>query len=149
MANGHKAWTHLFIPDDEVKANRTLDDYVKAFAVTGAGLAREEKEKKRVSNCWWSRRGGVPSQLGKGEAATAKPTHCRIMGWRNFLLPPISSILSLADVRRVSGQRRRTGNAKLPNAKLCYNTRHETDRHDLSFDSKTRQFVEGKVEKMQ
>ena len=48
MANGHKAWTHLFIPDDEVKANRTLDDYVKAFAVTGAGLAREEKEKKRV-----------------------------------------------------------------------------------------------------
>jgi len=40
MANGHKAWTHLFIPDDEVKANRTLDDYVKAFAVTGAGLAR-------------------------------------------------------------------------------------------------------------
>ena len=41
MANGHKAWTHLFIPDDEVKANRTLDDYVKAFAVTG-----EEKEEK-------------------------------------------------------------------------------------------------------
>jgi len=32
-ANGHKAWTHLFILDDEVKANRTLDDYVKAFAV--------------------------------------------------------------------------------------------------------------------
>ena len=40
MANGHKAWTHLFIPDDEVKANRTLDDYVKAFGVTGEGLAR-------------------------------------------------------------------------------------------------------------
>lgn len=34
-ANGHKAWTHLFIPDDEVRANRTLDDYVKAFAVAG------------------------------------------------------------------------------------------------------------------
>ena len=71
------------------------------------------------------------------------------MGWRNFLLPPVASVLSLSDVRRVSGQRRRTGNAKLPNAKLCYNTRHETDRHGLSFDSATRQFVEGKVEKMQ
>ena len=30
-ANGHKPWTHLFIPDDEIKANRTLDDYNKSF----------------------------------------------------------------------------------------------------------------------
>jgi len=35
-ANGHKGWTHLFIPDDEVKSNRTLDDYIKAFTVTSA-----------------------------------------------------------------------------------------------------------------
>lgn len=39
-ANGHKAWTHVFIPDDEVRANRALDDYVKAFAVTGEDANR-------------------------------------------------------------------------------------------------------------
>ena len=33
-ANGYKPWTHLFIPDDEVKANRMLDDYVKPFTAT-------------------------------------------------------------------------------------------------------------------
>lgn len=35
-ANWYKQWTHLFIPDDEVKANRTLDDYIKEFSVTSA-----------------------------------------------------------------------------------------------------------------
>ena len=35
-ANGRKPWTHLFIPDDEVRANRTLDDYGKLFTAASA-----------------------------------------------------------------------------------------------------------------
>lgn len=31
-ANGHKPWTHLFVPDDEVTASRSFADYAKMFA---------------------------------------------------------------------------------------------------------------------
>ena len=34
-ANGHKPWTHLFIPDDEVQLTRGIDDYAKLFAAKG------------------------------------------------------------------------------------------------------------------
>ena len=32
-ANGHKPWTHLFIPDCEVRGNRTFDDFARLFVV--------------------------------------------------------------------------------------------------------------------
>ena len=32
-ANGYKPWTHLFIPDNEVRAERLLADYAKLFTV--------------------------------------------------------------------------------------------------------------------
>ena len=31
-ANGYKPWTHLFIPDNEVRPERLLADYVKMFS---------------------------------------------------------------------------------------------------------------------
>lgn len=35
-ANGYKPWTHLFVPDNEVLAERLLSDYAKMFAVEDA-----------------------------------------------------------------------------------------------------------------
>ena len=32
-ANGYKPWTHLFIPDNEVRSERLLADYEKIFTV--------------------------------------------------------------------------------------------------------------------
>ena len=32
-ANGHKPWTHLFIPDNEVRSDRGFDDFVKLFSI--------------------------------------------------------------------------------------------------------------------